>query len=853
MSNADGAESVQEVAGAEEIDWHGVLADILIHAPREAEAPPASSTRKAAGADSGFEKLVDTLARYWKAGSAEETLLWAQRWFRNRIDEEERGRSLDEAAKELIIQHLLEDFEEELILESAMSRDALTETVWKRANGVVGVVQRFTRGSREWLQVHFMMMQELSNLMKVSKKDRLPANLLNLLDKQVKERGDYLDTIVLNHALALALASKQAKAVQVVIDQLRDFKRGDERTVQAWAVQALQVGGIDLVKSSLCVLRKKLRSHPILPKGLNSMLLRLQEKAEVHRRIHAQSNDLAARSAGEQADVISLESYSGNEGKAPKRKREEVPEEDDFDMNEFCSEEEEDEVLADEFCSAEEEEEEEDEDDIDDAEEGDGAAIRMMELIDEDPDLDTLDDDIDYRCVQEKTVVVMTSDTVRKLLADPQKGEHIYAQVKAAGAELFRSQQAHIFEDAPPLLVFHSGIEAGEAMANPDLKEYGLQVLHLESEVPRSRMTSVEPLPFLRPKRHDLYYGEHGMDQEMILMRPTGRDPSAIQLSELASLLVYKPAGWNCTTGRKASERRKRGDMFQAAIVKSWSSTYDYLGKDDRAGIVHRLDIHTSGPVLVGAEEWSANELQRSRDKQRWYKEYLAVMHGHLPDNAVYGDLCARLKTTDLGPGVGWRTEVDENGGTMAISRFEAVAAYEYKFPYATKASKFTLVRVHIITGRTHQIRVHLQYLAKQLNITVQGLLGDRTYLSASDYSTDVSLCDHFFLHERILEFPAPGKSHLRICCFCPLPDDLRTVLSKMTLNEARTDRYQKVLRSTGGHLRRDGLCTEENVRTAKDIGDYMEFHRQILLIDKEYADAKLKRAERRDRDRRAW
>eukprot|EP00971_Amphidinium_carterae_P294527 5847816-Amphidinium_carterae.1 len=120
--------------------------------------------------------------------------------------------------------------------------------------------------------------------------------------------------------------------------------------------------------------------------------------------------------------------------------------------------------------------------------------------------------------------------------------------------------------------------------------------------------------------------------EEMILMRPTGRDPSAIQLSELASLLVYKPAGWNCTTGhmiavicvractpplqqgtprhvlttfdegRKASERRKRGDMFQAAIVKSWSSTYDYLGKDDRAGIVHRLDIHTSGPVLVGAE-----------------------------------------------------------------------------------------------------------------------------------------------------------------------------------------------------------------------------------------------------------
>eukprot|EP00971_Amphidinium_carterae_P023969 472964-Amphidinium_carterae.2 len=73
---------------------------------------------KAAGADSGFEKLVDTLARsatwlrsicvqrvctgfvtgspsaacatrYWKAGSAEETLLWAQRWFRNRIDEAE--------------------------------------------------------------------------------------------------------------------------------------------------------------------------------------------------------------------------------------------------------------------------------------------------------------------------------------------------------------------------------------------------------------------------------------------------------------------------------------------------------------------------------------------------------------------------------------------------------------------------------------------------------------------------------------------------------------------------------------------------------------------------------------------
>eukprot|EP00971_Amphidinium_carterae_P104602 2071554-Amphidinium_carterae.1 len=36
-----------------------------------------------------------------------------------------------------------------------------------------------------------------------------------------------------------------------------------------------------------------------------------------------------------------------------------------------------------------------------------------------------------------------------------------------------------------------------------------------------------------------------------------------------------------------------------------------------------------------------------------------------------------------------------------SIARFEAVAAYEYKFPYATKASKFTLVRVHIITGHS--------------------------------------------------------------------------------------------------------------------------------------------------------
>ena len=127
-----------------------------------------------------------------------------------------------------------------------------------------------------------------------------------------------------------------------------------------------------------------------------------------------------------------------------------------------------------------------------------------------------------------------------------------------------------------------------------------------------------------------------------------------------------------------------------------------------RPGIVHRLDKDTSGLLIIAKNDKAHLSLAKMFQDKIIKKTYLAILKGKLNKNSgrivtkIGRDKNDRKKMTVL--------DSLENG-KIAISNFEVL----------DKNEKFTLVKVHIETGRTHQIRVHMKYLGYPI-------LGDSIY-----------------------------------------------------------------------------------------------------------------------------
>lgn len=107
-----------------------------------------------------------------------------------------------------------------------------------------------------------------------------------------------------------------------------------------------------------------------------------------------------------------------------------------------------------------------------------------------------------------------------------------------------------------------------------------------------------------------------------------------------------------------------------------------------------------------------------------WYKEYLALMHRAVPPTRYCGAL-EYTHFTKQDRGLGWRTEVNNRTGEYAMTRYEAVEAYRCKNSERVYTQQYTLIRMQLLTGRTQQIRVHLQEFARDLGLPIRGVVGD--------------------------------------------------------------------------------------------------------------------------------
>ena len=174
-------------------------------------------------------------------------------------------------------------------------------------------------------------------------------------------------------------------------------------------------------------------------------------------------------------------------------------------------------------------------------------------------------------------------------------------------------------------------------------------------------------------------------------------------------------------------------------------------GEQERAGIVHRLDRDTSGLLVVARSEEAHRRLQRAIAERRVQREYLALVEGRPP--ARTGTIEAPIGRD---PRVRTRMTVGGAGAREARTHFALERPLE----------GFSLLRVRLDTGRTHQIRVHLDAIGHPV-------AGD------PDYGRPGLLgLERQFLHATRLAFEHPfGGRPVEL--ESPLPEDLKAALER--------------------------------------------------------------------------
>lgn len=178
-------------------------------------------------------------------------------------------------------------------------------------------------------------------------------------------------------------------------------------------------------------------------------------------------------------------------------------------------------------------------------------------------------------------------------------------------------------------------------------------------------------------------------------------------------------------------------------------------GAAERHGIVHRLDVGTTGVMAVAKSERAYTSLKHQFKDRTVDKTYHAVVQGILDPTA--GTIDAPI---DRHPTADWKFAV-VSGGKPSITHYETVEA----FPHAS------LVTVHLETGRTHQIRVHMAAMRHPC-------VGDISYGADPTLAKRLGL-GRQWLHAVSLGFDHPATGE-RITVSSQYPDDLSVALERL-------------------------------------------------------------------------
>lgn len=210
-------------------------------------------------------------------------------------------------------------------------------------------------------------------------------------------------------------------------------------------------------------------------------------------------------------------------------------------------------------------------------------------------------------------------------------------------------------------------------------------------------------------------------------------------------IVVNKPAGMVV----HPAFGHARGTLVHAVLAHA--PQMEGIGGELRPGIVHRLDKDTSGLIIVAKNDRSLRWLQDQFRLHKVEKIYLALVDGHLPtpegriEAPIGRDPSHRQKMAI----------VPAKKGREAITEYFTREVFPHH----------TLVEAHLLTGRTHQIRLHLSFLGCPI-------VGDTVY---GHRNPSISI-ERQFLHAAKMSILLPGETVKRTF-EAKLPEDLQSVL----------------------------------------------------------------------------
>lgn len=232
----------------------------------------------------------------------------------------------------------------------------------------------------------------------------------------------------------------------------------------------------------------------------------------------------------------------------------------------------------------------------------------------------------------------------------------------------------------------------------------------------------------------------------------TGLVPEAIPLAvvfENADLLVVnKPAGMVA----HPSPGHYSGTLVHAALAHA--PEMEGVGGELRPGVVHRLDRDTSGLILLAKNDAAHHQLQNQFRDRLVRKTYLALVDGHppTPTGRIEAPIGRNTSHRQL------MTIVEAAKGREAVTEYRTLES----FP------QHTLLEARPLTGRTHQIRLHMKFIGCPV-------AGDTVY--GKKHAT-IPITRHF-LHAARLTITLPGETSPHTF-EAPLPADLQAVLAEL-------------------------------------------------------------------------
>ena len=203
-------------------------------------------------------------------------------------------------------------------------------------------------------------------------------------------------------------------------------------------------------------------------------------------------------------------------------------------------------------------------------------------------------------------------------------------------------------------------------------------------------------------------------------------------------MVINKPSGMTVNESQTAKDLTVQ-KWFAQKITRDPSTSVGMTNSEfeQKGGVVHRLDKDTSGLMVLAKTEVAYNGLKQQFLERQVHKEYVALVHGMFDERS--GIISAPI---DRHPVVKTKFTVSANLSRTAITNWEV------EEEFTMNNVKFTMLKLEPLTGRTHQLRVHMQYIGHPI-------VGDKIYGHQKHLDTG-----RLFLHARklVLVHPLTGK-----------------------------------------------------------------------------------------------